>query len=116
MIKLGNFIDATRWNYPFASRSWQPVDVPVSHDVCYIPSERPLYEILADVAHHQDEFPTHGTDCVCMDKFSYEVRRHVARALGPDDEDRWTDRTKYDKAFARRMRVRHVLRAAARSL
>jgi hypothetical protein len=49
----------------------------------WIPSRRPLFEILADVVQHGVDSPTHGVDCACMDKFIRELRIHVHRATPP---------------------------------
>jgi hypothetical protein len=94
-----------------------PVKIDHTHDYRFIPPDRPLWAILVDVVAHDDEFPTHGTDCVCMDQFAYEVRRHIGRALpATDDVATWTNTEKWSKAFGQRMRIRHVLRMAGRDL
>jgi hypothetical protein len=124
--------DATRWNYPFASRSWQPnVQVDHSWDYSMIPSERPLYAVLQDIVRHGVENPTHGTDCACLDTFSYELHAHVNRAL-PEVErvpvdldpgewhepgDEWADVPgSRDARMKAQFRIAHVLGMVARRL
>jgi hypothetical protein len=93
------------------------IQVEHTWDMCYIPSERPLYAILVDVVQHGVDFPTHGSDCVCMDAFSYEVHRHVARALGPGRNlETYTDPVAWQKCFDARMRIKHILRMASNRL
>lgn len=119
-------LDATRWNWPFASRSWVPVQVPSTWDYCMIPSERPLYAILADIVQHGVDNPMHGTDCACLDQFVYELRAHVNRAL-PDREyilrEDWDGTTFQDETRESRearqdaqWRVAHVLNSILRLL
>lgn len=124
--------DATRWNYPFASRSWQP-DIQVDHSGDYgmIPSRRPLYAVLEDIIQHGVENPTHGTNCACMDRFSYELHAHVSRALPEvqrvaveldprewhDPGDEWADVPESRCAnLDARHRIAHVLTMVIRRL
>lgn len=53
---------------------------PVWQD-CLIPSRRPLWAIVSDVVAHGVEYPTHGTGCSCMDRFSWEIKAHLYRSL-----------------------------------
>lgn len=119
--------DATRWNYPFASRSWQP-DIQVDHswDYSMIPSRRPLYAVLEDVVRHGVDNPTHGIDCACLDTFSYELHAHVNRALPEIDRvlvkdeffgDEWQEeRVSRDARLHAQWRITHVLRMILRRL
>lgn len=56
------------------------VVVPISYEYCRIPSDRPLWQIFAEAVQHGVDFPTHGSDCVCMDNFAREMRVHMRRA------------------------------------
>jgi hypothetical protein len=109
-----DLIDATPWNFPRGgSRSWKPqITINPTWDYCMVPTERPLYAILADVVHHGVDNPKHGTDCACLDKYIYELRAHVTRALpemGEDSESR-------QAYFAAGFRIAHVLRCITRHL
>jgi hypothetical protein len=81
-------------------------------DFAYVPSERPLYAILEEVVQHGRDNPTHGTDCVCMDKFSYEVTRHVSRAVPPDTGEGDDVHSRLDGRF----RIAHILRMVGNKL
>jgi hypothetical protein len=126
-------LDATRWNYPFASRSWVPVKVDPTFDYSMLPSDRPLYAILTDVVQHGVDNPKHGTDCACLDKYIYELRAHVVRALpeiqrvqveewkltpeDDDDADGWREVPESRKARMNAIfRISHVLRCIKRHL
>lgn len=105
--------------------SWQRL-----HEYSFIPSERPLYQILLDVTDHPKEYPTHGLCCSCMDRYSYEIRRHITRAV-PDVTKIWHDPAPevgefdpyftYDKEEYTRMmdaktRIHHVLYMVMRAV
>lgn len=62
------------------------VQIDMVHRYDFIPSERPLYAILEEVARHNDGYPTHGANCACMDRFSFEIKRHIGRVLS-DEQD-----------------------------
>lgn len=122
--------DATRWNYPFASRSWQPdIEIDPTYDYLMIPSWRPFYAVLEDIVRHGIDNPKHGTNCACLDTFSYELHAHVNRAL-PEIKKVWVDpredlgeegffqevpSSRYANLDAR-MRIAHVLRMVAKRL
>lgn len=74
-----------------------------------IPSTRTLSDILMDAVQHGVDSPRHGSDCSCMDRLGYEIRRHVFKAI-PFDPD--PTKEEYDA----RARVRHILRMALRSV
>jgi hypothetical protein len=127
-------IDATRWNWPWVSREWQPdIKVDASYDYCLVPSERPLYAILEDAVRHGVENPRHGAGCACMDQITYELHRHVNRALPPDDlvwreadpedpsdypQGGWLEETpdSREARFNAKMRIAHVLNMVIRRL
>lgn len=90
--------------------------ISITHQYEYIPSARPLWEILQDVAQHGTDWASHGTDCVCMDKFSYELKHHILRALPERTEKTYTNSAEWEKDFNARMRIRHVLRMASNIL
>lgn len=87
------------------------VFVPSSQDYGWIPSERPLYAILADVVQHGVDSPSHGVDCVCMDAYAYEIRRHVARVL-PERAILEVDRDQDMRSMNAGWRIAHVMRMA----
>lgn len=62
------------------------VCVDLSWDMSYIPSNRPLWAIMQDVADHTKTHPTHGAMCACMDQYSREVRLHLRKAMPPDTQ------------------------------
>lgn len=86
------------------------VDVPVVWDVSFIPSQRGLAEILADVVAHGLANPEHGISCSCMDQAAREIRLQVSKSLPPDG--RTTD-SEWSQPIRERVmskaRVRHVL-------
>lgn len=86
--------------------------VPVSYDYSIMPTSRHLSTILADVVRHGVDNPTHGTDCACLDRYVWEVRAHISKAVPPD-------RGATDDVHLRldgRFRIAHVLKLAARDL
>lgn len=118
------------------ARSLQLVKTPVNEFGCaqyyeqeYIPSRRPLWEVLADVVAHGEECPSHGINCACVDKYIREVRQHinrvipeVERILLPEEErvpfdDNWVyNREQAEAARKARWRITHVLNAVMRSV
>lgn len=95
----------------------------------YIPSRRPLWEILADVVQHGEECPTHGMNCACVDTYIREVRQHLNRVIPeveripvPEEQqvpwdDNWTyDREQAEAARKARWRIIHVLNCVMRSV
>lgn len=103
------------------------VEIDPSWDYLMIPSNRPLHAIFADIVQHGVDHPNHGTDCSCMDQYSYEIKAHLHRAL-PEvqrfkahEANEWGDGWIYDDEsrsanFAARMRISHVLGMVVRSL
>lgn len=91
--------------------------VPHTHDYCHVPSQRSLSAILADAVQHGVDNPRHGTDCVCMDRLSYEIYHHVLKAVGDDyvamQNETSDGRTRRLDA---RFRVAHLLGMIARKL
>lgn len=75
-----------------------------THDYRWIPSDRPLWAILEDIVQHGIDNPKHGIDCVCMDQYSYELKRHVSKALPVAEERDW------ESTYDARFRIQHVLR------
>ena len=63
------------------------VEVGRSWIMSYMTSERALYAIVADIVKHGEDNPSHGVGCSCMDHFSYEIKRHLTRGLGPGGRD-----------------------------
>lgn len=84
-----------------------------TYDYRWIPSTRPLYAVLEDVVRHGTDFPSHGVDCICMDAYAVELRRHISRTLPLEEIG---DTTQWAKVFDARARVRHVLRLAGNHL
>lgn len=95
------------------------VEVQPTWDYLMIPSERPLHAILADIVQHGVDYPTHGVDCSCMDRFSYEVKAHVNRVL-PELEHRdtgqWATLETRDARMKAGWRIQHVLNMVTRTL
>lgn len=85
-------------------------------DYRQLPLDLPLWQILEAVARHERESPTHGTDCICMDQYAREIRKHIYRAvpdsgpMGKHSEEIWQHQ------FKVRQRIAHVLRMASREL
>jgi hypothetical protein len=77
------------------------IQVDMVHRYDFIPSNRPLYAIFEDIARHNDDYPTHGVNCACLDRSSYEIKRHVGRVLS-DEQDP-------DHTRKLRWRIAHVL-------
>ena len=92
------------------------IQVLPTHNYEYIPSARPLWDILADVVQHGVEWPSHGIDCVCMDKFSYEIKHHILRATPKRTEDTYQNTDEWESHYRARMRIKHVLRMASNIL
>jgi hypothetical protein len=80
---------------------------------CAIPSDRPFWCIIEEIMVHQDEFPTHGPACICMDNYAREIRAHLFRSV-PSEE--WNNSTEWADNFQRRERVHYVLSMVLRSL
>lgn len=79
----------------------------------YIPSSRPLWQIVQDIVDHGEIYPTHGTNCTCMDKYAQEIKQHIHRALPNTDR---TSATAWTDNFDARSRVSHVLQMVTRGL
>lgn len=47
------------------------------------PQYRTLVEIVTEIKKHREEFPRHGHNCSCMDKFSWELKKQLREVL-PD--------------------------------
>jgi hypothetical protein len=97
-------------------RGPRDIKVEYTHDCGWVPSTRPLWEVLQDAAQHGIDFPTHGIDCVCMDKLSYELKHHILRALPERTGDTYINSKEWEDHFNARMRIKHVLRLASNIL
>lgn len=93
------------------------VDVPVVWDVSFIPSTRTLADILTEVVQHGVDNPSHGTGCVCMDKYVREVRLQVSKVIPPDGrttEEDWA--VGVHERLEAKARIRHVLMMVERNM
>lgn len=88
------------------------VVIPRVWDVSWIPTTRLLQDILEDVARHEVEFPRHGSDCVCMDAYSREIRLQVSKAVPPDTGEAGDIHIR----LGARARMARVLKMVVRSL
>lgn len=86
--------------------------IPRCWDVSYVPTQRPLQDILSDVVAHGVSHTTHGIDCVCMDALIREVRVQVSRAIPPDT----ADVNDIHERLHARARMRHILRVVMEAL
>lgn len=87
--------------------------VPHTWDYRWIPSNRPLWAIMQDIVDHGKDFPRHGPGCSCLDRFSYEIKRHISKAV-PDIPEGTGD--EYKIAMDARHRIAHVLGMVGRWL
>lgn len=94
------------------ARAVAGVVIPHVWDESWMPTTRTLQDILADVVAHGRDFPSHGTDCVCMDKFSREIRLQVSKAVPPDTGAREDIHSRLNGRF----RIAHVLRMVERAV
>ena len=92
------------------------VSVPHSWDRCVVPSRRTLKEILDDVVRHGRNYPTHGSDCICMDAYIREVRAHINAATPFSSMEADNNREVWERRMDALMRMSHVLDVARRTL
>ncbi len=100
----------------FDARGLRLVAVDPTHNYEYIPSARTLWQVLEDAVQHGVEWPSHGTDCACLDKYSYELKHHILRALPERTLEAYQNSDEWAKDFNARMRVKHLLRMASNIL
>jgi hypothetical protein len=92
-----------------------PVEVPQSHGYSVIPSTRTLTEIIREAVQHGVDFPTHGEDCVCMDRLIREVRLQVTAALPIRPSlDGYVSTEEWSRDFSARTRARIILERGGR--
>jgi hypothetical protein len=107
--KYREIIDATWLRLPISVARHGEV-----YEYDWLPSRRPLYEVLAEIVMHSWQEPSHSTNCVCMDKYARELKHHVHRVIPElrmsDDQASWDDNLRA------RHRIAHVLGMVTRSI
>jgi hypothetical protein len=102
-------VQTVTFTSPYLVSAGQTFEVVMQADVEDAP--RSLADILQDAIKHGLDFPSHGTNCSCMDRFIRELRSDVrmvlpSSAVQPD----------WEKRADARSRVIYLLRAAGRDL
>lgn len=90
--------------------------VPHTWDYRWIPSNRPLWAIMQDIVDHGKDFPRHGPGCSCLDRFLYEMKHHISRAVSMVPPDSEGTGEEYKAVMDGRARIAHVLRLVGRWL
>jgi hypothetical protein len=70
---------------------------------------RTLVEILTEVVAHDEDQPTHGSNCACMDKYIREIWRQIDAAI-PTPESDW------ERRIGARSRMAYLLRVVGSRL
>jgi len=91
--------------------------LPQVWDVSFIPSTRLLADILAEAVQHGMDFPSHGVDCACNDRFVREIRLQVSKAIPPDgrtSEGNWAEGI--HERITAKARIKSILHQMVRNL
>ena len=80
------------------------------------PPERGLLEVVREVIKHQEDHPSHGINCSCMDSRIWEIRRMIMPLVPDFPEDDAEYNQTYRDISDTRARVKYVITAALRTL
>lgn len=74
-----------------------------------------LMQYIREIAQHQVDYPTHGTNCACMDRFSQAMRADIRQVLESFDKSGRLPSGSHEGLQAK-FRVTHVLQMIVRNL
>jgi hypothetical protein len=80
------------------------------------PNDTPLWVLLWQVVNHGRTNITHGINCVCMDSYIREVKRHIERAMPPSPTDDNEMTPAWMEVYDAHRRINHVLNTAIRGV